>query len=262
MSAHGRKAAASALATSTAAALPNLGAAPLSAQVLDALVHAIVAGTFGDGRLPAEYDLAKQLGVSRTTVRAALQALEQVGMIERRPGRGTRLRKHARPDVLILRGLVAFSTLLRERGHEVTSHATVTRHPRCPPELGSRLRCDPDRESYEIEIRLAADGHPAVHIRERFCGAMLAAPLDDDVVPDSVLKLSATHFIVPIDHAMATLRPAVASEREQETIGVAEGRPYQFMEELLYSADDVPLVLSEISVNDDYIQYAVMRQLP
>lgn len=242
--------------------LPNISSAPLSARALDVLVRAIVTGSFDDGRLPAEYDLARQLGVSRTTVRSALQALEQVGMIERRPGRGTRVRKHARPDVLILHGLVAFSTLLEERGHEVKSKTMVTRHEACPAELAARLKCDPDRESYEIEIRLAADGHPAVHIRERFCGAVLAAPLDDGLVPDSVLKLSATHFTVPIDHAVATLRPAVATKRERTTIGVPAGAPYQFMEEMLYSAQDVPLVLAEISVNDEYIKYAVMRHLP
>jgi GntR family transcriptional regulator len=248
--------------TAAPAGLPNIGTASLASQALEALVRAIVTGSFGDGRLPAEYDLARQLGVSRTTVRSALQALEQVGIIERRPGRGTRVRKHARPDVLILHGLVAFSTLLRDRGHEVTSSAVVTRHDSCPPELAARLQCDPELGSYEIEIRLVADGHPAVHIRERFCGAALVAPLDDDVVPDSVLKLSATHFVVPIDHAVATLRPAIATKREQDTIGVRTGRPYQFMEEILYSADDIALVLSEISVNDDYVQYAVMRHMP
>lgn len=242
--------------------LPHLGTASLSTQALDALVAAIVGGRFDDGRLPAEYDLARQLGVSRTTVRSALQALEQVGIIERRPGRGTRVRKHARPDVLILHGLVAFSTLLRDRGHDVTSTTSVTRHEHCPPDLATRLQCDPDRESYEIEIRLAADAHPAVHIRERFSSAALKAPLEDDVVPDSVLKLSATHFVTPIDHAVATLRPAVATAREFETIGVPAGSPYQFMEEILYSAGDVPLVVSEISVNHEYIQYAVMRHLP
>lgn len=244
------------------AELPNIATVPLVAQAMDALVKAIVAGNFDDGRLPAEYDLAKQLGVSRTTVRAALQALEQVGVLDRRPGRGTRVRKHAGADVLLLHGLVAFSTLLRDRGHDVTSKTTVTRHETCPPELAARVQCDPERESYEIDIRLWADGHPAVHIRERFCGSVLRAPLDDDVVPDSVLKLSATHFLAPIDHAVATLRPAVATRRERETIGVRAGEPYQFMEELLYSADDVPLVLSEICVNDDYVRYAVMRHLP
>lgn len=246
----------------TSPSLPNLSSPSLSTRTFDALVEAIVRGTFGEGRLPPENELAKQLGVSRTTVRSALQSLEQVGIIERRPGRGTRVRKHAGPDVLALHGLVAFSTLLEERGHKVDSIVTVRREPRCPDDIAARLICDPDREHHEIDIRIQADGTPAVHIRERFCGVVLSEPLDERLVPDSVLKLSATNFRRPIDHAVATLHPRLAADAEKATIGLEPGEPFLFMEELLYAADGDALVLSEISVNPDFVQYAVMRQRP
>jgi len=42
--------------------------------------------------LPGEYDLCKQNGVSRTTVRQALGALQNEGVVERLPGRGTFVR--------------------------------------------------------------------------------------------------------------------------------------------------------------------------
>lgn len=245
-----------------ARSLPNLAAPSLSTRAFDALVQAIVRGTFADGRLPAENVLAGQLGVSRTTVRSALQSLEQVGIIERRPGRGTRVRKHAGPDVLILHGLVAFSTLLRERGHEVESIVTVHREPQCPDHVAGRLSLDTEQEYYEIDIRLHADDQPAVHIREHFSVDVLSVPLDEREVPDSVLKLSTTHFKVPIDHAVATLHPRLAGDLEKETIGLGPGEPFLFMEELLYASDDGALVLSEISVNPAFVQYAVMRQRP
>ncbi len=99
-----------------ASGLPNLSAASLSSQALNALVGAIVAGAFDDGCLPYEHDLTQQFGVSRTTARSALKTLEQVGIIERKLGRGTRIRKYARPDVLILHGLVAFSRCYANEG--------------------------------------------------------------------------------------------------------------------------------------------------
>ena len=43
-------------------------------------------------RLPAERDLALQLGVSRPTVRAGLRALAAMGVVQSRHGSGTVLR--------------------------------------------------------------------------------------------------------------------------------------------------------------------------
>ena len=53
----------------------------------------ITAGDLRDGEtLPGEQKLAEAFGVSRVTVRRALEALAQGGLIERRAGSGTRVR--------------------------------------------------------------------------------------------------------------------------------------------------------------------------
>ena len=58
-------------------------------QIADQLRTLITAGEFTAGsRLPAERDLAKQLGVSRPSVREALIALEVEGWVEVRTGSG------------------------------------------------------------------------------------------------------------------------------------------------------------------------------
>jgi DNA-binding FadR family transcriptional regulator len=58
-------------------------------QIAEQLRGLIVGGEFGAGtRLPAERDLAKQLGVSRPSVREALIALEVEGWVEVRTGSG------------------------------------------------------------------------------------------------------------------------------------------------------------------------------
>ncbi|MBC7469454.1 MAG: FadR family transcriptional regulator [Ramlibacter sp.] len=58
-------------------------------QIAEQVRSLIAAGEFGMGsRLPAERDLARQLGVSRPTVREALIALEIEGVVDVRTGSG------------------------------------------------------------------------------------------------------------------------------------------------------------------------------
>src|SRR6185369_14686589 len=58
-------------------------------QIADQIAALIESGEYGIGeRLPPERDLAKQLGVSRPSVREALIALEVEGFVEVRVGSG------------------------------------------------------------------------------------------------------------------------------------------------------------------------------
>src|SRR5260221_7478925 len=63
---------------------------PLYFQIAENLKEAIEAGTIAPGeRLDNELGLAEQLGVSRPTVRQAIQRLVQQGLVVRRRGLGT-----------------------------------------------------------------------------------------------------------------------------------------------------------------------------
>jgi GntR family transcriptional regulator len=58
--------------------------------VADALKAAIADGQYSVGsRLPTEFELCQQFGVSRSTVRQALAELESAGLAKRRQGSGT-----------------------------------------------------------------------------------------------------------------------------------------------------------------------------
>lgn len=72
----------------------------LLARVQQLLRQAIAAGTFADGRLPTEVELARQLGVSRETVRLAADALQKEGLLVKVRRRGTFLQAPVLPDML------------------------------------------------------------------------------------------------------------------------------------------------------------------
>jgi GntR family transcriptional repressor for pyruvate dehydrogenase complex len=59
-------------------------------QIVQQIEESILKGELIEGsQLPAERDLAKQFGVSRTAVREAIKALQEKGLVDAFPGRGT-----------------------------------------------------------------------------------------------------------------------------------------------------------------------------
>src|SRR5437763_6975206 len=79
----------------TAAAPQSRTASAIAAQ----LRAVILSGGYGTGdRLPPERDIARQLGASRSTIRNALQLLEEDELVTRKAGSGTYVAQHARAD--------------------------------------------------------------------------------------------------------------------------------------------------------------------
>ena len=71
----------------------------VSAIVAEQIVAAIKQNTYPVGsRLPSEFELAEQMGVSRPSIREALSALQSVGLIETKSGSGNYVLKMPSSD--------------------------------------------------------------------------------------------------------------------------------------------------------------------
>ncbi|AGZ45331.1 GntR family transcriptional regulator [Actinoplanes friuliensis] len=91
---------------------------PLYVRIERALRARLVTARPGDG-VPAESALAEEFGVARMTVRAALNALEADGLIERIQGRGTFVRQ--RPAPRAAGTLMSFHDQVRSWGRRPSS---------------------------------------------------------------------------------------------------------------------------------------------
>jgi LacI family transcriptional regulator len=70
----------------------------LTARVEQLLRQAVAEGRFANGRLPTEVELAKQLGVSRETVRLAAENLQKEGLLVKIRRKGTFLQAPQLPE--------------------------------------------------------------------------------------------------------------------------------------------------------------------
>jgi len=89
----------------------------LTEQVKQHLKERILNGDFEDGRIPAENDLAADLGVSRTTVRDALSRLEHEGAIVRKQGAGTFVNEAGLQIKSRLEEIWSYEEVLRDHGY-------------------------------------------------------------------------------------------------------------------------------------------------
>jgi GntR family transcriptional regulator len=89
-------------------------------QRLQADLAALIARTAAGARLPSEPDLAKQLGVSRATLREAMRTFETQGLIRRRQGAGTFVVGQVPVIESGLEVLESLDTMTRRLGMEVS----------------------------------------------------------------------------------------------------------------------------------------------
>lgn len=72
----------------------------LTEQIMEVITDAIIKGQFQAGtKLPSEYELTEQLGVSRNSLREAMKILSTMGIVEIRRGDGTYVCSQIQPSL-------------------------------------------------------------------------------------------------------------------------------------------------------------------
>ncbi len=95
----------------------NKNRQPLYDQLLNLLIEKIENEMEADTMLPSERELSKRYGLSRTTVRLALQELEKLGYIYRQHGKGTFV-SDIRKQATNLSGSYSFTEQMKALGKQ------------------------------------------------------------------------------------------------------------------------------------------------
>jgi GntR family transcriptional regulator len=136
--------------------------ASLSSQILTILVRQIRNGTYPPATpLPPENQLATDFKVSRATIRSALDQLEAMGLITRRQGVGTFVRKISNISNL-LNNFIEFTRLIADNGFEPSFKQLRTELIKPTPEQVQSFKLAPEAEMLEIEKVFFADGDPLI----------------------------------------------------------------------------------------------------
>jgi GntR family transcriptional regulator len=141
--------------------LDEKSAQPLYQQLQRALREAIENGVIGpEDALPPERDLAEMLGVSRITVRKAIDELAEEGLLVRKQGSGTFVSNRVEKNFA---KLTSFSEDMRARGREPRSVWLTKAAGTVTPEESLALRSSPGTPVFRFHrIRYADDAPMAI----------------------------------------------------------------------------------------------------
>jgi DNA-binding GntR family transcriptional regulator len=157
------------VATRAEPARPDGNAKPSLVDIAEEALRAWLAtGRHRPGeRLPPEQELSVHLGISRGTLRTALQRLEDTGEIVRRQGSGTyvgRVQSTALEEGL--EKLVSYRELARRRGVNLSLGELEIEERRLGPEMGELFGVDPDTRAWHFTRVLILDGEAGAWMRD------------------------------------------------------------------------------------------------
>jgi GntR family transcriptional regulator len=219
-------------------------------------------------RLPPEHEVARMLGISRGTLRTALQRLEETGEIVRRQGSGTFVGRVLVPSQLDerLERLEPYSSLAKRRGVSLTSSELRIDERPVGREIGELLELDPRRRVTTVFRVLQADGRPAA--------VMFDIPHPDLPLPtldrlERVLEGGQMVLDVLIDAGVSVafarthVIPRLLTPREQsgKALGLRQSTAALELEEVIYTSNSEPVAYSRDLFAEGALDVRVMRSL-
>lgn len=229
---------------------------PLYYQVELALRDQIQEGGLLPGQaLPSENDLASQMGVSRITVRKALDRLEEDGFVIRRRGRTTTVNPHP-PDLGEqgtgggdFRGL---EDELRQQG--LNPHAKVLEliEGSAPEHIAEILGTSYDGEKI-VRMRRVGDinGVP-IWTESRYFPLEIGRSLDPELLSTESMIAVLSGLGKEIQDVEMHLEAVVANARQAKILKIRRGDPLLLHQSIAFGASREVLQITRVYLRADY----------
>jgi GntR family transcriptional regulator len=194
-------------------------------------------------KLGSERDLCERFGVTRSTLRLALDALERAGVVDRVSGRagGTFVRKaKVERDLSRIAGLPEH---LRRQGVLAGTRVLSASMKGADDVIARALEIPPGAPVYDILRLRLADGEP-ISLEHAMLPADRLPGLLDEPLGGSLMELLAERYGVEPAEAIERIEVTRAARDEAQVLGTAVGAPLISVERIASTADGRPFEFS------------------
>ncbi|WFR83596.1 GntR family transcriptional regulator [Arthrobacter sp. Y-9] len=229
---------------------------PSSQRVEDALRDAISSGRYAAGtKLPAERDLATELGVSRMTLRQALETLQFQGVLRRRPGRAGGTFVSGDVPVLELGSLQGLFQQLSRTGAVVESRILLAATFPAPEDVAEALRIPAGDPAHRLRRLRFLDGEPLMLEDSWFPAARLPGFAVESLTGSVYARLQGLGW-EPV-RKTEDLTPSAATPEERELLSIGARHPVLRIIRTAYRSDGLPVEYAEDIHRSDSLRLRV-----
>ncbi len=232
----------------------------LTDQVKANLKERIVDGEFAEGRIPAESDLAADLGVSRTTIRDALGRLEQEGAIYRRQGSGTFVNEPGLQIKSRLEEIWSYEKVLQDHGYTPSVRSLGVERELASESLAAELAIEAGSELLVMEKLFLEDDVPVILTYNRIPVQHLNDGDLDTARDEPVYDFLETNSDRRLGYYLSEIIPVALPEREAGLLDVPPGTPAISFEEIAFDQDNRPVVHATSYFRDDLLRFRLIRR--
>ena len=217
---------------------PRFSTRPLYLRVRDHVLERITAGIWRPGTiLPAEVDLARELGVSSGTVRKALDALESERVVSRRQGKGTFVNDSTAQELAWRYDNIRSKTSARLAGHVGTSKVRLVPSSRAEQE---QLQLEEGERVIRIHRVMQHDGRPYMFEEASLPAKFFERLAERESAPQTIVDL-ALEFGIVLGRGVESVSVGVANESVAAALSIASGAPVLRLDRVVFAIDGRPL---------------------
>lgn len=188
-------------------------------------------------QFPPERQLAEALGISRMTLRRAIDELVAKGAVRRRHGAGVFALGPKLDQPL---AASSFTEDMLARGMRPGSRVVAFDVTRAGAHIGRRLHVDENAEVIAILRLRLADEEPLALEELHIPSALVPGLCAEDLENSSFYELLRSRFDIVLNHSVQTIEPTLLDTDEAKVLGVPEQSPALLFERTSSGAHGVP----------------------
>lgn len=201
--------------------------------------------------IPTERELMREYAVGRPSVRAAIAGLIEEGLLYRRHGKGTHVRRQYPVDETEV--LLSFSAEMSRRGYSAADLIIEGKRLEPSPELSQKLRLRAEEKVYHLKKLCHANGLPLA-IEEAFLVQRLLPGLEKENLLFPLYEILFHRLRIPLARVNEEIKARLPTPQEKELLGLNSCTPVLQLERLFYTLGNVPLALISLSYRGDLYQ--------